>query len=104
MCGNTLRILPYSRDCGARIIDIDHAVDMSKALDVVGDSCILNGNIDPVADVYSCDAQHTYDAMLERARQAAGRRAMFMPGCELPTDTPIANVKAIARALRDIGA
>ena len=104
MCGNTLRILPYSCGCGARIIDIDHAVDMSKALDIVGDSCILNGNIDPVSDVYSCDAQQTYDAMMERARQAAGRRAMFMPGCELPTDTPIANVKAIARALRDIGA
>lgn len=103
MCGNTLRILPFSRDCGARIIDIDHVVDMDRALEEADGRCIINGNIDPVADVYSCDAQHTYEAMMECARQAAGRRAMFMPGCELPTDTALDNVKAIARALRDIG-
>lgn len=103
MCGNTLRILPYSRDCGARIVDIDHAVDMDAALNAADGHCIINGNIDPVADVYSCDAIHTYEAILNCARQADGRRAMFMPGCELPTGTALDNVRAIARALREIG-
>ena len=103
MCGNTIGILPCSRTCGARIVDVDHMVDFSRALDIAGDSCILNGNIDPVADVYTCDAAHTKEAILAVAEKAAGRRAMFMPGCELPTDTPTANIRAIYEALEIIG-
>lgn len=104
MCGDTTRILPFSRECGARIIDIDHAVDMAKAVAIADGRCIINGNIDPVSDVYSCDAQHTYDAIMACAAKAEGKRAMFMPGCELPTSTKLENVKAIARAIKDIGA
>lgn len=103
MCGNTTGILPYSSKCGAKIVDIDHAVDYAGALDIVGDSCLLNGCIDPVADVYSCDAEHVKNAMLACAAKAGGRRGLFMPGCELPTATPTENVKAIAEALKLIG-
>lgn len=102
MCGNTQAIVPYSCSSGAYIVDIDHATDFSSALNSVGDRCVLNGNIDPVSDVFSCDAAHTEAAILECAKQAAGRRALFMPGCELPTATPIENVKAIHRALCQI--
>ena len=63
----------------------------------------MNGNIDPVSDVYTCDAAHTKAAILACAEQAKGARAMFMPGCELPTDTPEANVLAIHEALVEIG-
>lgn len=103
MCGNTTGILPYSSQSGAKIIDIDHAVDYAKALEIVGDRCLLNGCIDPVADVYSCDAQHVKDAMHACAEKAAGHRGLFMPGCELPTATPTENVKALAEALKEIG-
>lgn len=103
MCGNTTAILPYSSQCGAKIIDIDHAVDFNKALEAAQGRCIINGNIDPVADVYSCDAARTKAAMLEQAKLVGDRRAMFMPGCELPTDTPIENILAIAEALAEIG-
>ena len=103
MCGNTAGILPYSSQCGAKIVDIDHMVDFSKALDIVGDRCLLNGNIDPVADVYSCAPEHTEEAILAAAEKAGGRRALFMPGCELPTDTPTENVLSIHRALVRIG-
>ncbi|MBO4884926.1 MAG: hypothetical protein J5602_06405, partial [Clostridia bacterium] len=103
MCGNTTGILPYSSVCGAKIVDVDHMVDFSKALDIAGGNCILNGNIDPVADVYTCEASHTKEAILAVAEKAAGRRAMFMPGCELPTDTATANILAIHEALKEIG-
>ena len=103
MCGNTTGILPYSSQSGAKIIDIDHAVDYAQALEIVGDRCLLNGCIDPVADVYTCDAKRVREAMLACAEKAAGRRGLFMPGCELPTDTPTENVKAIAEALKEIG-
>ncbi|MBQ8953396.1 MAG: hypothetical protein IJ048_04725 [Clostridia bacterium] len=104
MCGNTTAILPHSSQCGAAIIDIDHMVDFDQALQAAQGRCILNGNIDPVADVYTCDAAHTKAAILACAEKIGKRRAMFMPGCELPTDTPTENIRAIAEALKEIGA
>ena len=103
VCGNTAGILPYTSHCGAKIVDVDHVVDFDKALETAGEYCILNGNIDPVADVYTCDAAHTKAAILSVAETARGRRAMFMPGCELPTDTKAENILAIHEALVSIG-
>ena len=103
VCGNTAGILPYTSKCGARVVDVDHVVDFAKALDIAGDNCLLNGNIDPASDVYTCDAAHTKAAMLAVAESANGRRAMFMPGCELPTNTATENILAIADALDEIG-
>ena len=103
MCGNTTGILPYSCRCGAKIVDIDHMVDFAKALEIADGRCLLNGNIDPVADVYSCSPEQTEAAILKAAEKTQGRPALFMPGCELPTDTPTENVLAIHRALVRIG-
>ena len=103
MCGDTRKILPYSSTCGAKILDIDHAVPFAEALRSVEGRVLLNGNIDPVADVFSCDPAHTKAAMLARADEIGRARALFMPGCELPTLTPLENVKAIADALDEIG-
>ena len=104
MCGDTTAILPFSRDCGAVIIDIDHATDYAAALAAVEGHCILSGNIDPVSEVFSCDAETTKQALHACHDAACGCRALFMPGCELPTKTPIENVKAIAAVLAEIGA
>lgn len=103
MCGDTSKILPYSSECGADIIDIDHAVDFKEALKSANGRCILNGNIDPVADVFSADAAHVKNAILSVAKSVDYARAMFMPGCELPTKTPLENVRAIHEALKEIG-
>lgn len=102
MCGDTEALLPLTSTCGAKIIDIDHAVDYEKALALVEDRCILNGNIDPVEDVYSADAKHTYDAIYNLGKKINRPDALYMPGCELPTTTKIENVKAITKALEDL--
>ena len=96
-------ILPYSSTCGARIIDLDHAVDYTKAVELVQGRCILNGNIDPVADVYACDAEHTYNAIRTLGEKIGKNGCMFMPGCELPTKTSLENVRAIGRAIQALG-
>ena len=102
MCGNTQKILPISCECGAAVIDVDCQTDFVQALKDVDGRAVLNGNINPVADVYECDAQHTKQAILDVAEKSKGYRAMFMPGCELPTDTKLENVKAIHEALAEI--
>lgn len=99
MCGNTSALLPYTCRCGAQIVDIDHAVNYASALQIVGEHCILNGNIDPVGDVYSATADHVFQAVCELGRSLGTSRCLLMPGCELPTNTPQENLNAIARAL-----
>ena len=64
---------------------------------------VLNGNIDPVDDVYSASPEHTKAAIIKAADSIGRARAMFMPGCELPTLTNLENVKAISDALVEIG-
>lgn len=103
MCGDTSTILPFSSQSGAGIIDVDHAVDFSEALKSVEGRCIINGNIDPVSDVYLATEQHVYDSIMELGRNFGDRKCMFMPGCELPTTTKLENVRAITRALESIG-
>lgn len=103
VCGNTSGILPLTSTLGAKVVDVDHLVDFDQALNIAQARCLLNGNIDPVADVYTCDAAHTKQAMLDVAKKANGRRALFMPGCELPTDTKLENILAIHEALAEIG-
>ena len=102
MCGNTANLLADSSTSGAYIVDIDHATDFGKALEAAALRCVLNGNIDPVADVLECDAEHTKQAILRCAEQARGHRTMFMPGCELPTATPLENIRAIHEALCEL--
>lgn len=103
MCGDTSKILPISAGCGAKIIDIDTAVNFKDALASANGRCVLNGNINPVSDVFSATAEHTKQAILDVAKSVDHARAMFMPGCELPTKTPLENVRAIAEALKEIG-
>lgn len=103
MCGNTAELLPMTTTVGAAVVDIDHEVDFKRAVEIAGDSCVVNGNIDPVADVFSCEAEHTEEAILKTAESVGNRRAMFMPGCELPTATKRENVLAIHKALVKIG-
>ena len=103
VCGNTSGIIKYTSALGAAIVDVDHLVDFSQALKIAGGKCLLNGNIDPVADVYTCDAAHTRQAILNTASSINSARALFMPGCELPTDTKLENILAIHEALVEIG-
>lgn len=103
MCGNTTALLPYTSRCGAQIVDIDHAVSYAEALQLAEECCILNGNIDPVMDVYSATADQVFRRVFELGKSLDTDRCLLMPGCELPTNTPKANITAISRALEALG-
>ncbi|GEM_PF-2150725 len=104
MCGDTRRLLPFSQKSGAKIIDIDHAVPYAEALVLAEGNVILNGNIDPVADVYETDPIGVRSAMLAADAAAShAPNALYMPGCELPTATALENLRAITLALEEIG-
>lgn len=102
MCGNTTKILPYSRTSGAEIIDIDHAVDFEIACEILDGYAIPNGNIDPVNDVFTSNPEKINEAISKRVSAAKNHPFLIGPGCELPINTPFENIKAMGKAIAAI--
>lgn len=101
ICGNTTRIVRDMAQSGARIIDLDWAVDLAKAraaVDEIDPSIALCGNIDPVAVLFESTPDAVTQAVLA-CRAAGGSNWLAAPGCEVPRNTPAANLDAFSVAL-----
>ncbi len=96
ICGNTLDRLGYIADAGFDAFHFDSKVDAVAAVKAVGDRLSLLGNVNNPDVLYSgtpeqAEAQARYAV-------AAGVRIVG-PECAVPLRTPIANLKAIVRAV-----
>lgn len=99
ICGNTTRQLPFIAETGADIIDVDWMVSLPGAIQTCGEYVSVNGNMDPVAIFL----QGTPASVTEATRnclQAANARTFISAGCEIPANTPHANILAHYEALR----
>jgi uroporphyrinogen decarboxylase len=103
-CGRTKALLPLFRDLGADILNLDSLIDIGEAKALLGDKVCLKGNIDPSAVMLQGTAEEVR-AAARRCIEAAGYNGGFIlsPGCELPRDTPHANVWALMEAAREFG-
>lgn len=98
ICGNISPLLGDLRECGADIIDIDWMVDFKAARDALDGAAFVCGNFDPVSVVRDGTPEMVSDAV-RSCLEAGGERCIIMAGCEIPRDTPHANLLAVARAL-----
>ena len=80
---------------GCEMVDIDSMVPMSQARQEIGAEATLAGNIDPVKMLRNGTPEAITAAIAECHRQA-GPRYIIAAGCEVPRDTPEANVRALA--------
>lgn len=102
ICGNINHLLKDMANTGADIIDIDWMVDVKKATEIFKDRIFISGNLDPVS-VY---LQGTPGLVMSKVRELAGinHRTLFISsGCEIPKDSPVENIIAHDRALRESG-
>jgi len=95
ICGNTRRILEDMGRLGCDMVDIDSAVPLSAAREKMGPAHVLAGNLDPVRDLRNGSPDSVRAALAECHRQA-GPRYIVAAGCEVPRDTPAANIRAMA--------
>jgi MtaA/CmuA family methyltransferase len=95
ICGNTRRILEDIGRLGCDMVDIDSAVPLSTAREKMGLGQVLVGNLDPVRDLRDGSPESIQAALSECHRQA-GPRYVVAAGCEVPRDTPPANIRAMA--------
>jgi uroporphyrinogen-III decarboxylase len=61
----------------------------------MGPAHVLAGNLDPVRDLRNGSPDSVGAALAECHRQA-GPRYIVAAGCEVPRDTPAANIRAMA--------
>jgi len=95
ICGNTRRILEDIGRLGCDMVDIDSAVPLSTAREKMGPGQVLVGNLDLVRDLRNGSPESIQAALSECHRQA-GARYVVAAGCEVPRDTPPANIRAVA--------
>jgi uroporphyrinogen-III decarboxylase len=94
ICGNIRRILPGIGVLGCEMIDIDSMVPMAQARQEIGPMAALAGNLDPVKILRNGTPEEITAALAECHRQTASRYIVGA-GCEVPRDTPEANVRAM---------
>ena len=98
ICGNTSALLDLMAESGADIIDIDHLVDLNKAVEKIGEKALVCGNFDPVSILLDGDVS----IIKENVRNClvTGKDSIIISaGCEVPKFTPPGNLKAVAEAL-----
>jgi uroporphyrinogen-III decarboxylase len=103
ICGNAKAILPGMATSGADVLELDHAVDLSKACRIVGPHIGLWGNLDPVGIIARGtpeQVQHAAQQALAAVQAAGHSRFVLSSGCTLAVETPSANLEALIRLNR----
>jgi MtaA/CmuA family methyltransferase len=97
ICGNITPLLEMLRDVEADLVDLDSMVPVAEAREKLGPGRCLAGNINPVADLRNGTPESVDRALQQCFRDAGESSYAVAAGCEVPRDTPAANLRAMAR-------
>jgi MtaA/CmuA family methyltransferase len=102
ICGDTKPILGAMGEADAEILSLDQCMDLSEALATVPDK-VLAGNVDPVKSLLLGDTDQVKEDALNCLQKAGTDHFILMPGCGVPPNTPLENLKAMVGAAVDYG-
>jgi MtaA/CmuA family methyltransferase len=94
ICGNTRRILKGMGRLGCEIVDLDYPSPVAEGRDQMGGNQVILGNLNPVQILRNGTPEMVQKAVAQ-CHQEAGRRFVVGAGCEVPRDTPEANLRAL---------
>jgi MtaA/CmuA family methyltransferase len=94
ICGDTTSLLPGIAGLGVDIMDVDHMVDMATVRKTLGHKVCLAGNIDPAGAVLNGTPQQIREHV-RRTYETVGNPYMVTAGCEVPSGTPVENLRAL---------
>lgn len=100
ICGNTRSILEGIGSLGCDCIDLDSLTPIVEAREKMGPQQVVLGNLDPVRDLRNGTPESVRAAVADCHHQA-GSCFIVGAGCEVPRDTPAANVHALVRYARE---
>lgn len=95
ICGDTKRLIPAMCRTGVDALSLDSLVDLPAIALTVPSDVVLIGNVDPVTVMGSSDPRRVSNAVRELCK-GMPRHSHFVlsTGCDLPLETPLANVTA----------
>ncbi len=101
ICGNTTHLWSEMAECGAEGFSLDAPVDLRAAASVVHPDQVLFGNVDPVGMMLEGDAADVNAACLTLLEKMEGvTNFVLASGCDLPADTPPANIAQLVAAVK----
>ena len=101
-CGAKIAHLPKILEAGAEVFHFGAPMDMSQVITQVGSEVIIAGNLDPTAVFHSgtiaeVEAQ-TSDLM---GLSSPHKNFIISSGCDIPPHTPVENLDAFYRVVRE---
>ena len=101
-CGARLAHLPALWESGAKVFHFGQPMDLAAALAEAPPGVVLSGNLDPSAVFVRAtpEAVREQTVGLLRAMDRAPGGFVISSGCDLPPNTPLANIEAFYQAVR----
>ena len=94
ICGNISKVLTEIGTLGCDYVDLDYMVPTDAARKQAGEKQVFTANIDPVK-VLRNGTPEIVSSALAKCYEDLGENFIVGAGCEIPRDTPIANIEAM---------
>lgn len=98
ICGDTTNIIDDMASTGAAILEVDWQLDMKRAKEIVGNRCVLMGNVDPSYPLVHGTPEEVDKKAKEVIEATGGERLFLSSGCAMGRKTPPENMKALVDA------
>lgn len=95
ICGNTRALMPLIRDIPYDIVDIDHLTDMAQSRASLGPDRVILGKVHTVAVMRDGTVEAVRSSLEEIYQDAGSKNYIVSAGCEIPRDSPPANLHAM---------
>jgi len=104
VCGNTSHLIELMCETGVQGLSLDTPVDVREAAGRVPEDVVVMGNIDPIGTMLKGDVRSVREDALQLLETMAGYENFILStGCDLPAETPIANIAELVRACKGPG-
>lgn len=103
VCGDTTRLVPAMCETGAQGLSLDAPVHFAALAARMPPDVVLIGNLDPVRVMLDPDPANVIAATTRFLMETAlFPNILVSTGCDLPIDTPLANIAAMMSTVREL--
>jgi MtaA/CmuA family methyltransferase len=102
ICGDTKPILSAMIESGSDVISLDQCMDLSEVRETLPET-VLGGNVEPVDSLLMGDTEQVKKDALHCLQTGGIDHFILMPGCGVPPNAPVENLKAMATMANEYG-